>query len=423
MFRIHHRATSFLVAGAAILAVTVPGSQAKALTETVLHVFGGQPGDDGANPYTGLIEVSGILYGTTFNGGPNDGGTVYKFDPTTGMETVVYSFCSQTNCTDGLHPFANLLNIAGKLYGTTTQGGASCGAYPTGCGTVFMIDPDSSAETVLYSFHGGATDGWYPNGALMHMGSAVYGTTTMGGAYCGAGCGTVFKLSLKNGAESVLWSFGNGSDGQSPASGVIDVGGTLYGTAQSGGDNSGGVVYALDPATRTETVVYSFCSQTNCTDGDTPYAGLINLNGVLFGTTLTGGSGTSYNPYGQGDGTVYGIDLATGAQTFVHSFQGGKDGKLLLAPVRAVRGMLYGTTALGGKGGGDNGGGTVFKLDPANGQEKIVYSFRTTGSDGYNPNAGVINIGGTLYGTAYYYGVGNPPTVTGGYGTIFKISH
>ena len=102
---------------------------------------------DGGRPAAGLIEdTAGNLYGTTSLGGTNSGGTVFKVN-STGNETVLYSFCSAANCTDGQAPSGGLIeDSAGNLYGTTSGGGAH-----NNSGTVFKVD-STGKETVLYSF-------------------------------------------------------------------------------------------------------------------------------------------------------------------------------------------------------------------------------------------------------------------------------
>jgi uncharacterized repeat protein (TIGR03803 family) len=204
-------------------------------------------------------------------------------------EKVLYSFCSQTNCTDGAEP-GGLIDVQGVLYGTTFGGGTGDCPGLDGCGTVFSLDPSTGAETVLYAFTGG-TDGDVPLSGLIDVNGILYGTTEFGGnqnSDCGNGsCGTVFAFDLTTGEETVLYSFcseQNCADGSNPHSGLIDVNGTLYGTTMYGGVNgmarqggelecSGsncGTVFSLDPSTGTEAVVYSFCSQSDCTTAPIP---------------------------------------------------------------------------------------------------------------------------------------------------------
>ena len=120
-------------------------------------------------------------------------------------------------------------------------------------------------------------------------------------------------------------------------------------------------MFSLDPASGSETVLYSFCAQQNCADGAAPLANLINVDGVLYGTTLIGGiTGCSTN---EGCGTVFSFEPGTGAEQVVYAFcsqQSCADGAYPEAALIAVNNMLYGTT----EGGGAWGDGTVFALTP-----------------------------------------------------------
>jgi uncharacterized repeat protein (TIGR03803 family) len=103
---------------------------------------------DGADPEAALVQATdGDLYGTTACGGANGYGTVFKI-AAGGTLTTLYSFCSQSGCTDGAGPHAGLVQATnGDHYGTTTSGGAN----GPGTGTVFRITP-SGTPTTLYSF-------------------------------------------------------------------------------------------------------------------------------------------------------------------------------------------------------------------------------------------------------------------------------
>ena len=150
---------------------------------------------------------------------------------------------------DGRNPDAALKGHKGLLYGTTSGGGAySCGPY-VGCGTVFTITP-SGHEKVLHSFGNGA-DGANPHASLIELAGKLYGTTTNGGAYkCSygysGGCGTVFSIT-PGGKEAVLHSFGGASDGYFPNASLIGAYGTFYGTTQYGGKHGYGTLFAFIP--------------------------------------------------------------------------------------------------------------------------------------------------------------------------------
>jgi uncharacterized repeat protein (TIGR03803 family) len=365
-----------LLLAAGLAAVTPAGATS---FKTLYSVTGS---NDGAGDQHALIDVGGLLYGTTAAGGAAGNGTVFSFDPTTGAERVIYSF---KRGTDGADPASGLTNIGGTLYGTTVQGGAF------GNGAVFSLDPASGAERVIYSFKGGA-DGASPEAALIDVGGTLYGTTAYGGA---SGVGTVFSISF-GGAENVVYSFKAGADGAYPSAALIDVGGTLYGTTDAQGVSGNGTVFGFTPASGAESVIYSFKGGT---DGADPEAALIDVGGTLYGTTYEGGA--------SGSGTVFSVNPASGAERVIYSFGAGRDGAFPEAALIDVGGTLYGTTNKGGS----SGGGTVFSVNPATGAESVVYSFAGGGA---TPLAALTDVGGKLYGTTSQEGAF-------GAGTVFSL--
>jgi uncharacterized repeat protein (TIGR03803 family) len=400
------------IAGCAFVQPVSAAEPAK-YTETVLHSFGSAA--DGQNPYDSVIDKRGRLYGTTYGGGSFGGGAAFALNLNTRAETVLYSFCSALNCTDGENPVASLIDVKGTLYGTT-QGGGS-----TGAGTAFAVDAKTGAETVLYTFcsQSNCADGQNPNPALIKVDGTLYGTTVAGGAYCGnghGGCGTVYSLDPNTGAETVLHSFGNGADGQHPDAGLIAVNGILYGTTGGGGSTDNctdgcGTVFSVDPSTSTEKVLYSFVAGA---DGANPAADLIYENGMLYGATINGG-GTACNGYGCG--TVFSINPNTDGEHVLYSFCSQKsctDGTNPSASLITSNGKLYRTTSAGG-GSGCNGSGcgTVFSISLTTGAEKVLYSF-SGGTDGANPEDGLIEVNGILYGTTFDGGAYS-------YGTVFAL--
>ena len=203
---------------------------------TVLHSFQGGA-TDGLIPFSGVIRDSaGNLYGTTFNGGPNNAGTVFKVDAT-GKESLLHAF----TVSDGANLFGGLVrDNAGNLYGTTDGGG------PTFAGEVFKLDPAGNL-TVLYGFcsQSGCTDGYAPFGTLIRDGAGnLYGTTIAGGDTFN---GTVYKLDPA-GVLTVLHSFTRTTDGAPDLEGLtFDKVGKLYGTASFGGAYGYGTVYKITP--------------------------------------------------------------------------------------------------------------------------------------------------------------------------------
>lgn len=386
--------------------------------EKVLYSFCGQANcTDGSEPFGGVIDVKGMLYSTTGAGGKYGSGSIFALNAKTGAERVLYSFCKQQNCSDGNLPAAGLLIVQGMLYGTTAYGGADCQYRnePSGCGTIFSLDPNDGSEKVLHSFGAASGDGVEPIASLIAIKGDLYGTTLQGGAH---EYGAVFVVDRKTGAEKVVYSFcsqQNCADGAYPRAGLLNVNGTLYGTTNAGGIVAGncgggcGTLFGLDPITGAETVLYSFCQQPNCADGEYSLANLIVVDRMLYGTTNAGGT--------YGFGTVFALDPKTGVETVLHSFDSGADGTYPGGGLVHVNGALYGTTTEGG--GTDCGGlgcGTVFALQLSTDAEKVIYSFcrQQNCGDGQAPVTNLIDVRQTLYGTT-------PVGGKYGDGTVFSL--
>jgi uncharacterized repeat protein (TIGR03803 family) len=293
--------------------------------------------------------------------------------------------------TNGEAPFGTLLYHNGVLYGTTYAGGTA------NLGTVFVAKTGGK-ERVLHSF-GNMGDGQQPLGGVALLNGVFYGTTYGGGRY---GHGTVFSIT-PSGQEKVLHSFRR-SDGSRPSGTLTVLNGKLYGTTQSGGMRNGGTVFSITPS-GSERVLHSF-PPTSPTDGTLPVAGVIDVKGTLYGTTLLSGA-CSY-----GYGTVFAI-TTSGKESILHYFGCTPgDGSEPDAGLVAVKNVLYGTTLYGGYPQGGYNGGTVFRLT-LGGQEKVLYSFGSQ-SVGSHPDAGLSPINGTLYGVTESGG-------TYAFGTVFRV--
>jgi uncharacterized repeat protein (TIGR03803 family) len=183
-------------------------------TLTTLYSFCAQTGcADGSAPSALVQGTNGSFYGTTYNGGVYTGGTVFKITPG-GTLTTLYSFCAQTNSTDGFYPYAGLVQATdGNFYGTTQNGGANTRCNSIGCGTVFKITPGGKLTT-LHSFRG--LDGNSPNGLVQGTDGSFYGTTFFGGAY---NVGTVFKITA-GGTLTTLNSLDGSSSSDNPGAGL-----------------------------------------------------------------------------------------------------------------------------------------------------------------------------------------------------------
>jgi uncharacterized repeat protein (TIGR03803 family) len=393
-------ATRLSLLAAASILVTSPAGAAQ---YRVVYAF--QGGSDGAGPNDAMIKLGGLLYGTTDYGGTgtctggllNGCGTVFTLNPATGAETTAYSFQNTTQ--DGVTPTASLLAVAGTLYGTTSAGGAHYS------GTVFAFNPATGTETLVYSFQGGK-DGAAPFDSLTYAANALFGVTNYGGS---RGRGTVFSLDPSTGAETVLHTFTSDKRGVYPTGGALNIHGKLYGTTYYGGSNECfygcGTVFSVNAKTGAERVVHAFQGGS---DGSNPTANLINVGGTLYGTTDAGGDQACSGNCG----TVFALDPSTGTETVLHTFQGGSDGNAPRATLLNAFGMLYGTTYYGGTA----QAGTIFAVNLSTGAESMVYSL-PGGSEGSAPN-GLVEAGGKLFGTTFY---GGGSACNNGCGTVFSI--
>jgi len=257
--------------------------------------------------------------------------------------------------------------------------GPAQNTVPTGTRTAPTARFDgASGYKTIFSFDG--ADGSNPASHLLNVKGTLYGTTYLGGDWSTGG-GTVFALSA-NGRERVLHSFGQGADGRTPAGDLVFLNGTFYGMTTGGGKYGKGTVFSIT-ATQHEHVLHSFGKGK---DGNTPLGGLTLLNGTLYGTTSGGGANS-------GGGTVFTI-TTDGVEHIIYSFDGTHGaGSTPRASLTAVKGVLYGTTYYGGYG----CFGTAFSLTMS-GKERDLHNFCGYG-DGEYPAAQLVAGKNLLYGT------------------------
>lgn len=402
----HHRpgmlstfCTLILLCTAATLASASPTFQA-------LVSFNGTNGSDAS--YYNLVQgVDGDLYGTTQVGGTYNEGTVFKID-SAGNLTTLWNFCQANGCPDGNHPAAGLTIVTGgNLYGTTYYGGAN------GAGTVFKITPDGVLTTV-HSFcndpiGGSCIDGANPAAQLLLAADGnLYGTTVLGGTGGCPGChggGTAFKIGL-SGAFHKIHDFCTGSctDYGNPSNPLMQASdGNFYSEIYGRYAYYPGNIFRMTRAGKVS-LLYTFCKLNNCTDGVFPSGGLAQgANGNLYGTTSGGGQ------YGNGEFLEI---TTTGALTVLHSFgnaQGNLGNTSNSGIILGFDGNFYGVTSAGGTGNCVFGCGTVFSMTPT-GSLTTLYSLNGN-PDGNGPWGLVQDTSGPLYGTTLSGGASNIGTV------------
>jgi uncharacterized repeat protein (TIGR03803 family) len=283
------------------------------------------PNSTGDEPNPGLLLVSNTLYGTTFSGGINDAGTVFKFDIVNSAFSLIKSFAF----TNGQGPQAGLTLYSNVLYGTTAGGGTN------GNGTVFTINLSDSTFTKIRDFINPTT----PYGGVVVSSNGFFGFAYNGGT---SSQGYVYRVGGAGNAD--LFDF-NATSGMNPWCTPLLIGNTLFGVTFSGGVNGSGNIFRIDTSGNNFTNLYSFTPANGANlDGANPYVfnGLINSGNTLYGTTSSHG----FVNGNYGNGTLFSISTSGSNFTVLHTFQSSVDGSQP-GGLFLNNGSLYGVTTYG----------------------------------------------------------------------------
>jgi uncharacterized repeat protein (TIGR03803 family) len=366
-----------------------------------------------------------MLYGTANGGGILGGGTVFRINTDGSGFTNLYNFSKApfpvfTN-SEGTDLRSGLALGGNTLYGVAASGGSG------GSGTLFKLNTDGTAFTLLHSFTAVTSsdpysneDGAGPSGRLFLSGQKLYGTANVGGVY---GNGNVFVLNTNGTGFTNLYDFSAlqpfspvNLDGANPAGGIILSGNFLYGATDGGGTGGNGALFALTTDGTGFTNLHSF--PTNIVDGSgfhvnddgiDPPGGLVLANNVLYGVAKDGGA--------FGNGTVFSIDADSSGFSVLHTFfrtpsnppRTNSEGAVPYARLVMSGNMLYGTATDGGL----YGKGTVFGIRTDGTGFTNFYDF-TGGNDGAEPFGALVISDNIVYGTTFSGG-------SSGNGTIFSL--
>ena len=375
---------------------TVFGFNLSTGVTTVLHAFGP------TGPYQPIgqpIEAGPALIGASANGGPLRGGTVFKWDSATSSVSILHTFDLPV---EGGFPTALIQGSDGRLYGTASIGGpTTCGPF---CitqfpGIVFSMDANGGNFTTLRSFD--ASGPYAPSGRLLEAGGVLYGTLTGGGTHEG---GAVFRMTTAGGGFQILHEFDPSLDGSMPTSGVtLGSDGLLYGTTSTGGEHGAGATFRMDTAGGSFEVLHAF-DVSNPFDGANPHGGLVEIRPNLFmGTTTNGGIHSGSGLFG--GGTVYKLEVSTSPPTFavLRSFENCCPAAYGLNPsnplVKGAGGWAYGMNTNGGP---TDFAGTIYAVN-TNGTTRLLHELHF--AEGSGPvGALTIAADGSLYGATRYGG-------------------
>lgn len=389
---------------------------------TNLHSFGTIV-NDAYFPESLIQGSDGLLYGVAQSGGSNYYGAAFKLTTNGSAYQVFYSFgnnfistSSNSFYADGTSPVAIMQGTDGALYGVTQQDGSNA------VGVVYKMSTNGATFSTLYAFGANTNDAQTPISLAQGINGYLFGVAGGGSNQMGA----IFKLNTNGLGYAVLHSFADASgDGATPGYGLIrGRDGAWYGTTSfGGGDQHAGTAFRMNgdgsgyEVIRRFDIITSLFYDTFGTDGQEPGPLAQGANGMLYGATVYGGTTGEGASLGSGSGTLFTLATNASSYTVIYDFSdSGGDGQM---PVGALwpgtGGWFYGVTQSGGPG----GQGTVFRINSSGGDYQIIYGFGLNPIDGYIPKGGVRQgPDGMLYGTTAEggYGGGN------GFGTVFKLS-
>jgi uncharacterized repeat protein (TIGR03803 family) len=347
----------------------------------VLRTFSGGNAD-GADPSGGLTEgSSGTFYGTTSAGGPTDDGLVFSITSAGNFNVIrAFQYDENADTPDGSSPDGNLfISTNGKLYGVASSGGV--GDFE---GAVYSMDLNGANYSILGYFPSISTSGYDPGGhPFAGNDGKVYGVTEQGGQF---GAGTIYNIDAA-GNFNVLHSFKKISEGGLPTSGVVQANdGSLFGITNSGGIllQDLGTIYKLT-SSGTYTVLHTFSGGA---DGGSSDGGLLLASdGLLYGTTITGGA--------NGSGVIFSVSQ-TGTYNVIYNFPSGNSYGRPSTLIEGSDGLLYGATRGASA---DFPAGIIFSVSKS-GNFNILHAFN--GVDGENPRERLLEASdGKLYGLTF----------------------
>jgi uncharacterized repeat protein (TIGR03803 family) len=333
----------------------------------------------GSNQVGTLIQANnGKFYGMAYNGGKNDDGVIFEWDPVKNYSTIKIDFKETES---GCKPQGSLIQADnGKIYGMTKEGGAN------NLGVLFELDPTTNTYSKKLDFNG-TENGRNPYGSLIQTTNGkLYGSTSLGGEY---DSGVLFEWDPATDTYTKRLDFNGPENGSWPSGSLIQAdNGKLYGITSHGGTNNEGVLFEWDPATNTYTKKLDFNQNES---GYCPSGSLIQTdNGKLYGFVHQDGETFIRKLLFEWDPAT---NIYTKKYFFDYAIKGVEPTGFL---IQADNGKLYGLTSDGGL----CNYGVLFEWDPATDTytKKIDFNWA---EDGANPEGSLIQAGnGKLYGMA-----------------------
>ncbi len=313
----------------------------------------------GKYPTSRLVQgYNGKLYGTTVNGGANNVGALFEFDPATNSFQLKKSFGIVSGTNLGIEPFWNpVIATDGKIYGVTLSGGTSSG------GTLFAYDIGADSLYVVKNF-GGVFGSLSKSELIDDKQGNLFGVTNNGGIY---GEGALYKYNYLTNTASIVFSFRNssGNSGKTPVNIVLADNGKIYGATIEGGTNNLGVLFVFDTVSQTYTKIIDF----NGTNGGGNAVTLFQANnGKIYGTNSEGGI--------HNHGVLFELDINTNTYSKLFDFDSINGSLSYGKLMQASNGKIYGVASRGGI----NDQGTLFEYDIQTNTFAKLFDFDTSAS-------------------------------------------
>ena len=329
---------------------------------------------DGSTPGVCLsLNQNKIIYGICGYGGSSNDGVLFSYNLSNGIENTIFDFDSSNGASPG-GGGAGMIFYNGNLYGTTYLGGK----YNDG--VIFRYNPISNKDTVVFSFNG--ADGKFTDGGLFILNdTSIFGMSTQGGLHNN---GVIYRFNLLKDTAIVLFNFNESTDGTYPgATFTKDSNGLLYGMTPDFGPGGGGTLFSFNLSTNTKTTLVNF----NGTNGEYPFGDLfLATNGLLYGMTEMGGS--------KNDGVLFSYNVNTNSYNIILNFDSinGKypDGCNLIEDT--INKTLYGMTTYGGK----YNDGVIFSYNIITDKDSVLLNFN--GTNGAIPSGTLLMIPDSLLG-------------------------
>ena len=315
-------------------------------------------------PGSSLVEINGKLWGTSQTGGSFSRGSIFYVDPDGTNLTKVHDF-DETN---GRTPRGDLIAAGGKLWGTTNSGGSD------NYGIIFSIDSDGSNFTVVHEFNG--TNGQSPGDNLILSNEKLWGMTSFGGI---SSRGIIFTIDTDGTNFTKVHDFDN-TNGSGPQGHLAESGGKLWGVTFSGGSQGRGVIFSIDTDGTNFTKHHDF---TN-TDGSNPRGSIMASGDKLFGLVTNGGLG---------HGVIYSINNDGTNFTKIHDFDN-TNGKGPYGNLIESNGLLWGMA----RNGGAEGRGVIFSINPDGTEFTNHFDFQNDGVNGWSPEGDLVVSNGKFVG-------------------------